>query len=98
MIVRKIEIDIEYITENEDAKLSPVNKIRRTVRVDGKEVYNDMMSWRLYYAPDGNVISQLERFLLGLEYMENTKNIGSNSRDKICFFKKVWRQFIRKKV
>lgn len=66
-----IQIDIEYMTKGTDVKHSPITKIHRVARVDGKEVYNEIGDFEIHNSFIQHPIRQLELFLLGLEKSAN---------------------------
>lgn len=83
-----IEIDLDY---------SIVDRVRRVVRVDGKEVYREIADSEIHNAFVQHPIRQFELFLLGLEKSKNTENVACNITNNIGFFKKIWLQILRKK-
>lgn len=94
----KIEIDINYILQDESKRISPIEKVNRIVRVDGQEVYNEMMDWKIYYTSDTHPIRQLEQFLLGFEKAKDTNNTCSKRSQPVGFFKKIWLKFFCKNL
>lgn len=94
----KIEVDITYIVQDESKKFSPVDRVNRIVRIDGREVYNETTDWDIYYAFNNHPIRQFELFLLGFEKTNNASNACSKRSQTVGFLKKIWLKFFRKKI
>lgn len=71
--------------------------VNRTIKVDGKKIYEDRMSPQMYLASK-DPIRNLEKFILGLEKTESGKDIGSDSGNRRNFFKQIWRKLFGKQV
>jgi len=96
--IRRIEISIYHETESrDDGKAKGLLSVSRSITSDGKEVYKDKMSPKMYIASK-DPIRNLECFLLGLEESKDGRNIGSNSRKRGSFFAQIWRKLFCKKI
>lgn len=92
-----IFIQIIHETEKGKGSHSKLQSVSRIITVDGKEVYKDKMSPKMYIASK-DPIKNLECFLLGLEESKDGRNIGSNSRKRGSFFAQIWRKLFCKKI
>lgn len=96
--ISHIEISICYETEGIDSgKAKKPLSVSRSITVDGKEVYNDKMSPRMFMASK-DPIRNLECFLLGLEESKDSRNIGRNSGKRGSFLAQIWRKLFCKKI
>lgn len=96
--IRRIEISIYHETESrDDGKAKELLSVSRSITSDGKEVYKDKMSPKMYIASK-DPIRNLECFLLGLKEPENSNNISCDSRKGGGFFAQIWRKLFCKKI
>ena len=96
--ISRIEISIWHETEGTDnGKAKRLLSVSRSITVDGKEIYKDKMSPKMFRASK-DPIRRLECFILGLEEPENCSNISCDSRKRRGFFAQIWRKLFCKKI
>lgn len=96
--ISHIEISIYYELESRsNGNTEGLLSVSRSITSDGKEIYKDKMSPKMYIASK-DPIRNLEYFLLGLEESKDGRNIGSNSRKRSGFFAQFWRKLFCKKI
>lgn len=88
-----ISINIRYENSEEGCILLVV----RTVRVNGKVVYEDKMSPEMF-ASCQDPIRQLEKYLLGLKESDCGKNVPGDAGKHRGFFRQIWAKLFRKKI
>ncbi len=89
--IKYIEISVCYETEKREGRTGKLISVSRSVTSDGKEIYKDKMS-PMMYVSSKDPLRNLERFLLGFEKAESSKDIGPNGRKRISLFQKIRRQ------
>lgn len=96
--ISHIEISIYYELESRsNGNTEGLLSVSRSITSDGKEVYKDKMSPKMYIASK-DPIRNLECFLLGLKEPENSNNISCDSRKGGGFFAQIWRKLFCKKI
>lgn len=91
-----IEIRIQNKSDEEHSR-RVASSIKRIVSVNGKTVYADKMSVKMYSVLD-DPIRNLELFLLGQKKTESCSDVGCNTRKERCLLAHIWGKVFGKKL